>query len=756
MQCDFILSVNREDVLQDVSWNNTLVQTAQELFVQSVQDFHAKNIMRYTWPKYLTSLGTASHTIFHDFHSRTLEILRSTAVIESEASTMENPSRLKYVPLIFTDQATPPTPLLYGRGGMQDYASHKYSSTDLSKLGIRELSSTDFVWLLQDYLNTDFHRFCQQPAAWHSKLARALVAVWRTDLRDLRLIPLRDGSWVAASSVGKVFFPDMTDGLTFPIGIQVHVIDDAAAMESSRNALYSKLGAERLTSAEVYCLIRDQHRSHGSDFSGWEVESVVAHAWFLFTCPHQPVDHDLRRIRVASEDASRLHVGNELYMNNPEGGFNIREYLGADNRVVQYIHERYLSRADKVREKDWLRWLQTRLGVRTLPRLWSSGVLSPEFEWIIHSRSANDWLYLLKDQWIHYSEEIPHVGSQRDILAKIEVLCTDERKRPLRDVYLPTSEILTEPFCEQYVPLIAVDNAEHIGWKQFSRLGLRLAPDLRFSLGILEGMQSGSIPNVRSEDIQRIYERINTHFVEDPHFVRYVSFCFALNISGTDCNQRAFFANRASIYIARPLPGKWVNMAECRWASSSCLRRHWQLGNRYTDLHELFVQKLGIKNASGQDLVHELTALSGNIDQVDTIKQLLLTLGRFVEREGNQVNILSPLIRSDLKILPVDFHGSDLRSCVDVDWFFTTRERLKRLLNGKVALLDFSRDETSRLSTLLEKLGLERQSLLHNLIEETETDGQSQYHEVLTNSLRAKACYMSRLVLSLPNFDPSF
>ncbi|KAK3700516.1 hypothetical protein LTR37_015917 [Vermiconidia calcicola] len=725
LQGDFLLSASREDVLQDNAWNQAVISAATELFVDSVRYFNAKNLLKYSWPRYLASQGNAFGTAFHDFLDRLVSRLRSEAVIESRQCTMENPSDVKYVHSVFTDGATPPKPLL---SGIKSYVAASYSFNDLSKLRIQEQSGHAFLDLLRDYVTTQPDNFRRQAAQWHSRVARAISSTGSYSVRDLRLVPLRNGHWISASGT-DFYFPDISDGVALPIGIEVDIIDDDAARDPARRSFFSELGARSLNSAEVYHLILDQHRNHGRSYGAWTVESVVAHAWFLFTSPSKPTYCDTSRLHLAAHNSDFLQPGRDLYMDVPGNTFQISDYFGSEATVIHYIHGQYLTQAPANDVSRWFNWLQTELGLRTMPRLASSGNISPEFDWIIHCRFSDDWLLLLKDQWAFYSDELhsPSNFRLRSNLSRTPVICSDGHMRELKNIYLATPSVLGEPFARANVPMLAVDDPNDAGWRPFSLLELRTSPDLQFYLTILERIQSGRSQGFTLDDVKRMYKGISEYFNDDRELVRNA------------------FATKGLIYVASPKPGKWLRIDECRWTAPSSLRSFTRVSGRYPDLSGLFVDQLGLKSATASDVVRELQDLSGNDGEIEWIKELLKTLNTSVGGRSAD-DIIKTLYNNTLKILPVRSNGSSLRSCTDIDWFIADRTSLEECFKDKVALLDFERIAIAQLRPLLEKLALQQRFLSANFTENTKAEGESTFHQAFTDHLRSKASFISRLV----------
>ena len=435
---------------------------------------------------------------------------------------MERPSDVLYLPPIFMDGGRPPAPLLEGSEGLKRYASPSYSFSDLRNLRVEQLSEDVFLQLLRQFVKSNSKAFKRRTAAWHCKVAKAILITNKiSDVKRLSLIPLRTERWIAAST-GHVYFPRISGGTTLPTGIHVNIIHDTAARDRPRRDLYRKLGARDLHPEEVYELIVGQHSKHGSKYGEWDEDSVISHAWYLFTAPSKPENVNVRNLRVAAKDSELLYSGDELYMDANAEGMLLFEESGDD--LVRFIHPRYFLDVPRRQKTAWRDWLSSYLGVGTLPRLLSKGdILSDEFKWLIERKPSAQWLTLLRDNWAHYEAEI--VSGFRpariwDALGNTMV-SSDTGKTRLGRTYLATAAILEEPLAEATVPLLVVDDEKDQRWLQLEALGLTVDPNLEFYLDVHYNIRTKKRIKFSLEDLRRIYNAIDDHFTDDPSSVKY-------------------------------------------------------------------------------------------------------------------------------------------------------------------------------------------------------------------------------------------
>lgn len=404
LQGDFMLSASREDILMDNAWNEALVGATIDCFIGAVQSFNRQNVMKYAWPVYSESHGTQYGTILLDFSGDLAKRLRIAKVLESQSLTFEAPSKLETVPLVFSDGMSPPKPLLLPPAGAMSYVSTRYSERSLAVISVRQQDEAAFLRLLKKYTLDEWRVFRAQTAHWHSRLAKALLIIGQHKLPNAALIPLHDGRWLPANSE-TVYFPRISDGTSVPSGIKIAMIADEAAEDPSRARLFRALGARTIDSAQVFALIRDQHREHGQAYGNWELNHLIEHAWYLYSAPGKLRDTNLAKFLLAASTSPILHHGRDLHMALP-GGFPVVSLFAdahADVRI-HHLHNRYATRAPADQSEAWLAWLQKELPIGTLPRLstaTSSGmVASPELKWLVKHKPSNVWLLLLRDHWV--------------------------------------------------------------------------------------------------------------------------------------------------------------------------------------------------------------------------------------------------------------------------------------------------------------------------------------------------------------------
>jgi len=513
------LTANREDVLEGNDWNKRLVSSAQQLFLDAVQEINCQDTLKWTWPACLESQGTSTGTIFAGFLDDLINLLRVNAVLYARISNLVSPDNLLSLPEVFSDGKSPARSLLRDRLTLGEFVSQEYSDSALQILRVRELSNTMFLTELREYVQTRPSMFQGEAHAWHCRVARAILHTGLASrLSDLPLIPLRSGEWVEGSAEG-LYFPSMTGGQKLPAGIEAAIVEDVASSSRPRKQLFRELGVKSLDAEQVCSLIIQQHRTHGRNYGGWSRQHVVNHLRFLFNAS-QSDPNDYHDMRIATKRSSVLHNGRDLYINADSP--ILRTLTNASPPLVRVLDPLYFVGVPSGRSVEWENWIQDNLSVRTLPRLLSSSgkSLSREFEWLIDNKPYITWLQLIRDNWHIYGSECDSNARAKTILSKKELQLGDGNSEFLGELYLGTSSVLKEPWLVSVLPVLTIKDPEDNRWLPLESLGFSVRPTLDTYLTILHDLRHMRDEGFEAKDVKRIYAAISRRFDDDPVTVK--------------------------------------------------------------------------------------------------------------------------------------------------------------------------------------------------------------------------------------------
>ncbi|KAK3642797.1 hypothetical protein LTR56_010623 [Elasticomyces elasticus] len=732
LQGDFILTGGREAVKHQRPWNTALIKAALDLFMSCVSRFNATGLLKYNWPEYAQPKGTAAETVFHNFFQMLGDRIKLAKVLESRAGTLEMPGALQWMPSAFTDENG--GALLTKSSGPNGYVSPRYNKDSMAALRIGEVTPAAFCKLLEDYAKPpNGITFQGRSAAWHAKIAEVIMKFGMSDnIRHVKMVPLHNGQWVTGNTK-PLFFADHEGASMVPRGIDVAMIASNASANWSRRKLYQDFGAVNIDIQKVFKMIVDQHNNAGKGLSKWKGEDVLSHALFLFNAP--PFC-SVSGVLVGMEGFTRSRPGQDLYMDVPGSPFRVSELLRGCKDAM-FINKSYLTCTPPDQTNAWLAWLQKELKVNVFPKLRDDTQVPPvtkEFRWMVEKEPSANWLVLLRDHWDHYSREITTSLNLKAYLSNALVSCTDGRKRPLKEVYLPAAA-KAEPLAAKVAHILAVSDPEHASWVKLTAFGLSGLPTTRLYLDILKSLSSQKPSTYTLDDVKRIYTALRSRAAGDG-----------------DALRKAFRAPAALVYIPLPSPAKWVSSDSARWTAPSYLTNVHALRDFYPDLQTFFTTTLGVRDTNISDVVDRLLECSGQINHLPEIKSLLVCVSRLLTPTKGKVKVnqtvIDRLILSQVNFLPVRTRSSEyeLRSISDRSWFFADSSRLLEGFGGKVPLLDFDMVNSAALVPLIEALGLTERKLSKHIVEETEATGEQTLEPDLTDNLKAKAKFIQFLV----------
>lgn len=533
LHADFITTVNREDINHHNNWNHALVTASADLFVQCINtinrvDTEEMLALKYQWPRFIKPTHTAPDTIMADFFTNLRDRLKKERVLISQAGQLTKPGSLSILPKRWVDNSTPAQPLFRELQHRKQYISTSYAPAEISRLGLKEEPGKYFANLLKKlpagYLQ-------QQSIEWHSMIATAMIIappVPPTCLQDIAMIPLRDGNWIAAgSSDHAIYFPDTSNNVHVPDGIQVRIVETGAAEDSSRKSLFRKLGVRDLDNKQVCHLILERHESLEASTSELMVDTLIDHAKYLYKHRDDFDEKRMKALKLAVDGGGNAVCGRELYMDsNSEGTFRMSAHF-TPSAECKFIHKSYLNNSLDNTRLNWEMWLRRSCGISTKPDLvvqqaspsppTTSNDLGnldfrvhPLFQHLMDLPDSSVWLTLLKDEWVG-GYKIANDLLPKYCLSQALVTCKHGQQRPLNKVYWATSEVLKEPLALVGVDLLELNDGGK-PWRETDFLdvfGVKRKTDLEFFIGILRKAARGDFV-VTFSDVLRLMKGIQS------------------------------------------------------------------------------------------------------------------------------------------------------------------------------------------------------------------------------------------------------
>jgi len=537
LQADFLLIASREDINSSSKWNDALRNAAVDTLIEAAQMFnHGK--MKYTWLRYFPLKGEVSG-FFEPFKKKLLDQISNKPLLENWAGDMACPSTLIFVSKEkFADKTGRPMTLASKNPNKSSaYISHRYSDADLDYLkvmGVKEMSSEDFLRDLASFIDSHSLEFQEQPIEWHTRLAEVLIPLTLNpnllpSIKELKLVHLRDDRWISVSEYeNSILFPGELDDCEIPSGIDLLVVYQHAASNPLIHQLYSSIGVHYFSILHLSSFILEMHGNPNFNPQRVSRESLISQVAFLYLAGWKG-DRDAW-IWFVSEENGRV-LASQLYMDSEEEYSASKFFIGHCSRFP-FLHPDYLSAVPGDPE-NWLQWLVKQLGVAKYPRIHQSVSklsfdLSDEFRYI-SANHPTDFLVLLRNRWDKYSSYIEKDENQAaDIepnlsrtliqqkLAAVRMKCQDGQLYRLDQTFLPLEEIVS--MAQGCVPFLDVPHPQDRRWLDPLRsLGVGIKNDLNLYLRALQSLQG---KDASQEKVSAFLEQIQARSSEDEVLIK--------------------------------------------------------------------------------------------------------------------------------------------------------------------------------------------------------------------------------------------
>lgn len=180
---------------------------------------------------------------------------------------------------------------------------------------------------------------------------------------------------------------------------------------------------------------------------------------------------------------------------------------------------------------------------------------------------------------------------------------------------------------------------------------------------------------------------------------------------------RRQFDNHSLIYVASNEGPSWRKTSQCVWSTAARLRDMVSLNSDYEELHDFFVNALGVRPVTLSMAIDELKQAGGRQSvSIEEVKASLLTVNSLLcsESDPQQPELM------ESNIFPVRYPDGGVK-CVSAQtqFFIVDRKSLRTSFEDRVKFLDFSLEEVVRLGPFLSWTGLENRSISQSVREFT-------------------------------------
>ncbi|KII91731.1 hypothetical protein PLICRDRAFT_173538 [Plicaturopsis crispa FD-325 SS-3] len=695
IQADFLTSSSREDILTDSQWNIKLREGVVDAFVRAViEHFRSSTTLEYVWIQYLPS--NIVDPFFVRLQDDIVSSLKKIPIIRSATHNYQHPGKVLTVPSCFCDDKG--SPLIPEISLPRDtfYLHKGYNTvgdaTHLHSLGVKSMDMRLFVDGLER-MNLAASRgdlwTNRNSGSWLEAVCRQLLSAFTSSSYELRLLrprivalrilPLNDGSWAAASGASTVVFASALDGI--PDDIALPTIKPNIPPSSDRYRLFKALGAKPADAKAVANEILALHRGRSASLRR---SSLIQHAKFMFTHRDKSIStHEL----LVMDDQDQIVRGNQVYMDSPGSTtFAMRNVLAGTS--ARFIHPDYLKEYHgHPKHASWVQWIKDSLGVNVIPRVIDSdGHLSPEFQSMTKRLNSQILLKVLRVFWSQWELSEPTLSQ----LSKVIVSCEDDTFQPLNNTSLRRGALKNH----RRLHFLPISHPEDKGWTFLREVGVTTEADASLFLKLLFRLQSDDCRDASS--VTAIYIQLGARFDDDADSIRKAfeqkPLVFLRRADGTD-------------------PGRWMPLSKCFWDGPLSILSKARLKAFFSDssLREFFADKLGVQNAPRALIVDDLKDVAGlwrdkvlPREVVSQVKGLLCDISNEIGDSPQTASRDFGALR-DLAIFPAHTKLGTVLLPLNQLYVptFPSNHKLNEVFTPLVPLLEASSTDINRLDALL-------------------------------------------------------
>jgi hypothetical protein len=433
---------------------------------------------------------------------------------------LSRPDSLFYIPLEFRFDGEP---LVEDEKIEPHHLSFAYDAEmnqilpELKQMGVKVMSFLDFYTELRALIDRRGISFLKEKSnQWHSKVADLFHRkgyVWQ--LKDIPLIPLRNGRWVTTSQ-SHVFLEEDTSRAAVPSGLDINLVDAEACQDANRKAFFGWLGIKECDQAAVCQLIMQRYNPFRPLSLRHSIEDLI----YLFQTPRTIYQGSLEKFQLRpATPLDGFRFAKRFYIEYPGQPSILTKYARDSASNIPLLHPDYLNAVRNLgKESEFLDWACSCLKISTQPRLIDdSQNLTPEFKFL-KNNAAMDLLLLLRDHWGMYDGQLePKLITA---VSEMPVDCTDGLARRLDETALPREKLKLEG---PDLPFIAIPEPNDAKWLKFSLFGVLANLSDKLYLRQLKALASRPDSSTTSKlSVQAAYTGLESSIGKFPKVAQYV------------------------------------------------------------------------------------------------------------------------------------------------------------------------------------------------------------------------------------------
>ncbi|OCK90529.1 uncharacterized protein K441DRAFT_578728 [Cenococcum geophilum 1.58] len=713
---------------------------------QSAIDNFNSGPLRYNWPHYVP-MGVVS-SFFGPVQNNIIDQLRQKPVLECWKQTLVEPCSLAYVPRDFLDDRG--TPFILNSTTAFRYLSGKYPNWEINaiyQLGVTQLTAKKFLDDLNSMIASEPSTFQAKSAEWHAQLATAMLPlVLKIDLKPLihkmPIIPLREGQWVAAKGAA-IFFSENTQSLNIPKGIPVLAVDPVAGNNVHRHDLFKQLGVRDCDATEICRLIVEMHGGESFNPKAIPEPYLVSHAKFLYQASWRPLRS--AELWFVTKGGGRS-LGSSVYIHAERGNGSPLARISTQLETrFPFVHTDYLKSFPN--DKGWFVWLTTAFHISTIPRLATplldgqeegTPSLSEEFRYLLANCQSSDILWVLRENWAHYSKWIENNNSSPQSPTQVvsNHLILEElksQKVKCRNGLVPLSKTVL-PMLDHFLqdrdcfPFLDVKDAKSPRWGFLSYFGVAVNRSAQYYVSCLEALHNS---NPRKELLTHIYQQIQNYYI------------------GEELTIRDAFGKRKLI-CASSGPPKYTK--SLRWYTvQECIAEKVKPASEYLSCGHLFRCLLATGDGELASIIKKARLINKSTPLSEIIRVFRDLSNAFKQAHPKEVADTLKWLATK-PIFPISTGKKqglfDYLAPFgdDIDWLIADRDHLKDSFQGKAPLLAFTVEELSSMENLLEHLKADSRMLSRLVKSNTTPQGLISVHKSYTMFLWERREFIKALI----------
>ncbi|KAI9759220.1 MAG: hypothetical protein M4579_002508 [Chaenotheca gracillima] len=511
IQADFLLTSNRQEVHGNSLWNIYLRDCAVKGFLKSMENFRKLEGLQFSWIRFLPIEGVVEGGFWGKLKNDILRAVRTNPTLLTRSGILAKPSEVKSIDDSFLDRRGAP---IVGLNSL--FISSKYPRGDmdiLKRLGVEAFSWDHLIQHLQTWTSSNFAGLSN---SWHEDFADIFDRTWGASrqsichkLSHMPLVPLEGGGWVTThlpiTVVDPIYFRGPPGLQEIPADVQLRLVDGQASQHKSRRALFAALGVQDCSVSVVASLIFKMHDSLPSP----SLTQAIEHVRYIFA--HESARDHEKSTNLFLYDSNKVAAkGPALYLltdAGPYSPYQLFQRASAENFKARFLYADY--KVPKEQSQRYESWLESKLGVRRIPKLAEGGKVSPDFAFIMKVW-PDRVLGLLKMHWKTYCREItPDIELA---ISSHQVICSNGSSTSswkLGNTIAPDPK-LDEAVARLQLPQSAVflklDQYSRSGWQFLERFGVQFNASVDFYLDIL--LQVSSIDQQKWKNVRSAYKSI--------------------------------------------------------------------------------------------------------------------------------------------------------------------------------------------------------------------------------------------------------